>query len=85
MTRCQYLDDCYFFNHPSTQNIPVLTDQLKIDYCHGRFDTCARHEIAIQIGKEHVPPMMLPTQHQWAEMILRRHGEAAQGTAPEQK
>ena len=77
MKTCRYLEGCAFFNAPSTQGIQILTDQLKKDYCQGQFDTCARFQVATQLGKEHVPELMLPTQLQLAEMILRRHGEAS--------
>ena len=77
METCRYLDNCAFFNAPSTQGIQILTDQLKKDYCRGRFDTCARFQVASQLGKEYVPQLMLPTQLQWAEKIFHRHEEVS--------
>ena len=42
METCKYLRDCEFFNNPNTQQFQVLADQLKADYCQGRFADCAR-------------------------------------------
>jgi hypothetical protein len=77
METCKYLQDCAFFNDPSTQKLQVLADQLKADYCHGRFDTCARYQVASRLGRDQVPVSMLPTQLQWAEMIFRQDDQAS--------
>ncbi|HOK66649.1 MAG TPA: hypothetical protein PK054_09380 [Anaerohalosphaeraceae bacterium] len=80
METCKYLQGCAFFNDPSVQRFQTLFDQLKADYCHGNFADCARYQVASRIGREHVPTSMLPTQLQWAEMILRRHSEESGGS-----
>ncbi len=80
METCKYLQGCAFFNDPSVQRFQILFDQLKADYCQGHFEDCARYQVASQIGREHVPTSMLPTQLQWAEMILRRHSEESGGS-----
>lgn len=77
METCKYLQECAFFNHPTTQKFPVLADQLKADYCCGRFEDCARYQVACRLGRDEVPPSMLPTQMQWAEMIFRYSDEAS--------
>ena len=77
METCKYLESCAFFNNPATQKFQILTDQLKVDYCHGRFADCARYQVASRLGPDKVPPTMLPTQLQWAEMIFRHQADAA--------
>jgi hypothetical protein len=73
MESCKFLQGCTFFNDPSVQSFQALFDQLKADYCCGHFEDCARYQIASRLGQEQVPSTMLPTQLQWAEMILRRY------------
>lgn len=77
METCTYFHDCVFFNDPSTQNLQILADQLKKDYCQGRFEDCARYQVACRLGRDQVPASMLPTQLQWAEMIFRQSAEAS--------
>jgi len=85
METCKYINDCAFFNDPSTQKFQALADQLKKDYCHGRFSDCARYLVASRIGQDQVPRSMLPTQLQWAEMIFRYTHEASLNPSPEIK
>lgn len=80
METCKYLRDCEFFNNPNTQQFQVLADQLKADYCQGRFADCARFQVAIRLGRDQVPATMLPTQLQWAELIFRQNEEASQNS-----
>lgn len=77
METCKYLQDCAFFNDPTTQKLQVLADQLMADYCQGRFEDCARYQVASRLGREQVPVSMLPTQLQWAEMIFRKNDQAS--------
>ena len=77
METCKYMNDCTFYNAPSTQQFQTLADQLKADYCQGRFTDCARYQVASRLGREQVPDSMLPTQLQWAEMMFRQNAESA--------
>ena len=77
METCKYINDCTFFNDPSTQKFQTLADQLKADYCQGRFVDCARYQVASRLGREQVPDSMLPTQLQWAEMMFRQNAESS--------
>ncbi|HPY77175.1 MAG TPA: hypothetical protein PLQ45_04970 [Anaerohalosphaeraceae bacterium] len=83
METCKYLRDCEFFNNPNTQQFQVLADQLKADYCQGRFADCARFQVAIRLGRDQVPATMLPTQLQWAELIFRQNEEASRNSRPD--
>lgn len=85
METCKYLNSCTFYNDPATQKFQILTDQLKADYCQGRFCDCARYQVASRLGPDRVPRSMLPTQLQWAEMIFRHSEEASLNPSPEIK
>ena len=71
METCQLLETCVFFNDKHIQNLGDLTRRLKIQYCKGQFAQCARYKVARALGRECVPPLMIPNQMDWANEILR--------------
>lgn len=70
METCEFLNVCRFFNSKDTEGCTLLKERLKNAFCQGCFTDCARYAIAITIGLESVPVLMIPTQKEWAEQIL---------------
>jgi hypothetical protein len=67
---CPYHEKCPMFGNQICTEFPPLSEKLKDQYCRGKFETCARKCVRETIGKEFVPQMMLPQQHDWARQIL---------------
>jgi hypothetical protein len=42
---CERLEKCVFFNNLS---LPAVGDALKMLYCKGKYQTCARYQLANQ-------------------------------------
>jgi hypothetical protein len=44
-------------------------------YCVGVFDQCARYQVALSLGMQHVPEYMLPNQNEWACQVIQEMKE----------
>ena len=51
---CECLPACPFFNDKMATK-PSLASLMKKQYCKGDFNSCARHQVFIALGKESVP------------------------------
>ncbi len=71
---CVYHEKCPMFTNQIYTDYPTLSEKLKVQYCRGDFELCARKCLRDTLGKEAVPRLMLPQQYEWAQQILTDHG-----------
>ena len=71
MDKCQFIDECSFFKEETISRMPNLIEKFRTEYCHSTFGSCARYRICAALGLTHVPSLMMPTQIEWAELILK--------------
>ena len=69
MPDCEFLQECLFFND-KLKNMPKASDMLKKTYCKWHFNKCARHKVAIGLGKSAIPMDMYPGDIRRANEIL---------------
>ncbi len=73
MEKCEFLEQCTIFRVDPIMSNTDLKDRLQKHFCNSQYHRCARHFLQAAIGKEHVPMLMLPNQHEWAAQILSDH------------
>lgn len=69
---CELLATCIFFNDKMS-DMPTMAAVVKGRYCTGDNADCARHMVAIALGREAVPVDLYPSQTERAEMYIGRH------------
>lgn len=73
MTHCPRIENCTFFQEELYQKATHLIQSFRDHYCQGRFTDCACYQIASTLGDQYVPSLMLPTQIEWAQEILKEN------------
>ena len=76
MEKCQFIDECSFFEEEPIVKMPNLIQRFRAEYCHKDCASCARHRISAALGLTYVPSLMMPTQLEWAELILKEEKAA---------
>lgn len=71
MEKCQFIDECSFFQEDPISKMPNLIQRFRAEYCHNDCCSCARYRISAALGLTYVPSLMMPTQLEWAELILK--------------
>ncbi len=66
MADCKLLAGCAFFN----KAIGPLAEMMRVKYCQGDFENCARYMIATKLGREKVPQSLFPNMQEKAKQIL---------------
>ena len=69
MPDCEFLKGCLFFND-KLENMPKAADMMKKTYCQWRYTECARHKIAIVLGRSAIPNDVFPSDDRRATKIL---------------
>ncbi len=69
MPDCEKLAGCLFFNGQLAQ-MPVLSDRLRTQYCHGDFTVCARYVVCQARGRDAVPGDLFPNQLEKVAALL---------------
>ena len=69
MADCEMLVKCPFFKD-QLNNMPAASNMIKKLYCRWIFNKCARHKVAIALGKEKVPSDLFPRDTRRANDIL---------------
>ena len=59
----------------------TVQDVMRKKYCRGDFANCARYIVCMALGREHVPPTLVPSQIERARDIIARHKELARPDA----
>lgn len=73
MADCPGTATCPFFTNKMA-NMPAAASALKRAYCQGTFHRCARLLVKQAMGKEAVPPDLLPADLPRARKILQDAG-----------
>lgn len=63
--------------------MPASTEWLKIRYCRDAFMECARYRIARAKGVQAVPPDLIPTQGEKAEVLLTGGASPEEASVPD--
>ena len=71
MKHCEFYENCELFSADQSIHMPKLFSMFRERYCLGGHDQCARYHVTRRAGKQYVPSFMLPTQMEWAEMIVK--------------
>jgi hypothetical protein len=71
MSDCVKLKGCPFFND-KMDNMPLLANMYKKNYCKGDFQSCARWIVSETVGKEKVPLDLFPNQADRAKGIIEK-------------
>jgi hypothetical protein len=73
MTNCPLLATCLFFNDKMAE-MPATADLLKERYCGGDNTVCARHMVFLKLGREKIPPNLMPSDTKKARDIINSSG-----------
>ncbi len=68
MSKCPKIEICPFFNGEMPQLSSTVVS-LKEVYCHADYDKCARYQVALQLGSNHVPDDLFPFESKKIETI----------------
>ncbi len=74
MAECECISGCPFFNGRMAQTMGTVVESMKRRYCLGDQTNCARHMVKRTLGKEHVPPDMIPNQIEIAQQMIEAAG-----------
>jgi hypothetical protein len=66
---CELLEGCPFFNALHQHAI----DELKKVYCQNNPAICARRQVAMAVGREHVPLHLEPNHNHLVLGIIEKH------------
>jgi hypothetical protein len=78
MPRCTYTDTCVFFNDEVGYSID-LQASMRLTYCMGDFESCARYQTLLIIPREAIPKDLIPTDQDWAKEITAAYTAAHPG------
>lgn len=69
MKDCELLEKCIFFNDKMA-NMPSTAEVIKLRYCQGGSDSCARYMVCKALGREKVPGDLFPNHNERALQII---------------
>jgi hypothetical protein len=69
MPDCEKQSTCPFFND-RMENMPAAATLLKLQYCQGDFESCARFRVETKLGSTSVPGDLLPDESATADVIV---------------
>jgi hypothetical protein len=75
MAECDRRETCPFFNDQMCEVEGPMDDMpvaalLKMQYCRGRFESCARYRVAAKLGSTSVPADLFPQETTRADRIV---------------
>lgn len=70
MADCECIPGCPFFNGRMANAMPAIVEAMKLKYCQGSNQQCARHMVFRVRGKGSVPADLLPNHADRANQIL---------------
>jgi hypothetical protein len=77
---CDYCTQCTILTE-NGKEMPKLASLFKERYCTDQFDQCARYQVARSVGLNGVPELMLPSQVEWAQQIIKEQKSGRQTAA----
>ncbi|MDY6851582.1 MAG: hypothetical protein SV487_05865 [Thermodesulfobacteriota bacterium] len=69
MADCKLIDACFFFDDMMKEAVP-LADYYKNKYCREDYAACARYMVFEALGRDKVPPDLLPSESAWAKEMI---------------
>jgi hypothetical protein len=63
---CEFLKSCLFFNALHQHAI----DELKKVYCENNPSICARRQVAMAVGLEHIPLNLAPNHNYLVQTVI---------------
>lgn len=73
MAHCPRIDNCAFLKDEMYQQMTRLLERFQELYCQDQFTSCACYKIASALDESFIPPVMLPSQVEWADQIIREN------------
>jgi hypothetical protein len=70
MASCECIVACPFFND-QMDSMPEIADKLKLKYCMGNNEECARYMVRQVAGAQKVPGDLFPNDKKSAMNIIR--------------
>ena len=70
MAHCPVIKECTFLTDETFLQMHGLIQRFQQSYCRENFAGCARYIVASTLSESAVPPMMIPTQIEWARQII---------------
>ena len=70
MVKCEYLQNCHFFNGKIANLIPVDVESMRKSYCLGDNTRCARYQILKTLGREYIPDDLAPNQVEISQRLI---------------
>ena len=71
---CPYLEQCDLVVNNKAR-MPNLIQRIQSYYCNKLTSQCSRRWIYDTLGKQYLPPLLLPNQWEWAREIICEYGE----------
>lgn len=69
MVECDKISTCLFFND-RMDDMPASATLLKMRYCQGDFEHCARFRVETKLGSTSVPGNLYPEDSATADRIV---------------
>jgi hypothetical protein len=69
MVECDRVSTCPFFND-RMDDMPASATLLKMQYCQGDFESCARFRVESKLGSTSVPDSLFPEDSSVADRIV---------------
>ncbi|MDH4139767.1 MAG: hypothetical protein OEV43_04275 [Coriobacteriia bacterium] len=70
MADCGMRESCRSFFAEGLQNMPRVARLYRERYCLGDFESCARHRLSKELGREQVPRTLYPNDHDKLSLLL---------------
>ena len=70
MADCECLPRCGFFHGRIAHSVPSVAEMMKQRLCLGDSSGCARHMVFARLGRDRVPPDLMPNQLERASKLL---------------
>jgi methyl-accepting chemotaxis protein len=71
---CDRLEGCPFFQG-QMRGISSVAEHYKTEFCHGKFQDCARFMVFQKLGKEKVPADLYPNEKERAFGLILTKGK----------
>jgi len=72
---CRFTPYCPFFND-KLADMPAMAASMKMRFCEGEYENCARYMVLIEHGPKYVPDTLFPANLEQAEQILETQKSA---------
>ena len=70
--RCEFFEKCKLFQNPMLLN-SGLAAPVRVDFCQGCKQNCARFRVAVKVGLDVIPTTLLPYMNDRANLIIAEY------------